>query len=93
MATTNPGKRSGPPAVKVSDSFDCCKGKTCDLHRDSTVSVLGHKPIGTWTSLTNMPKEIAELAIDAPVRTDTKVRISLAQINAMLKEALLSSLS
>jgi hypothetical protein len=40
-----------------------------------------------------MPKEIAELAIDAPVRTDTKVRISLAQINAMLKEALLSSLS
>jgi len=33
-----------------------------------------HKhPAETWTSLTNMPKSIAQFAIDTPSRSDTKV--------------------
>jgi len=68
------GKKSTAPSNAASvDVFQCCKGSGgSSNHNHGPPGLDPHRKGSAW-SITNMPPDIAELAIDRPVNVDMKV--------------------
>lgn len=95
MAQKTPAKKvqkalSGPNA-EPADVFQCCTG-TGGNHTHGPPGLDPHRKGSAW-SITNMPPDIAELAIDRPFNRDMKVFLSCLIISVLKKYVLCNELT
>lgn len=67
------GSNANHVGVKGGEAVECCSKEQSQLHPHSSMSVMKRHPSTTWSSINNMPKDIAVYAIDRPPQVDVKV--------------------